>query len=213
MTQTPKAPRVVVGIDLAGSLRRPTGVCSLRGLTITDYATVFSDEDLLAFVERARPEVIGVDAPLSLPRGRVSLEDRNSEHLRACDRELLRRRIPFFPLTLGPMRSLTARGMRLKPVLETWGAAVIEIYPGGAQDFWGVGRKQKGLESLHDGLEKLGLKGLGEGMNGDELDAATGALVAREYRLGRAEALGDAGEGLIVLPKCFPRSRVRRNPS
>lgn len=189
-----------MGVDLAGSPRRPTGVCLLQGMTVAAWATVYADEEIAAFVARAAPELVAVDAPLSLPPGRASIEDRGGEHFRACDRELLRRRIRFFPVTLGPMRALTARGLRLKAELEAAGHAVVEVYPGAAQDLWGIGRKQRGLEALRSGLEGLGLKGLAPGMNGDELDAVTGALVGRLCLLGRAEALGDPAEGLLYVP-------------
>jgi hypothetical protein len=38
-------------------------------------------------------------------------------------------------------------------------------------------------------------------MNGDELDAATAALVGRLYLQGRAEVLGSVPEGAIVIPR------------
>jgi predicted nuclease with RNAse H fold len=196
-----KRTTVVVGVDLAGSPRRNTGICLLRGMTVVSFATVHSDEDILVFIDRARPDLVAVDAPLSLPPGRRSLEERTGEHFRPCDRELLRRGIKFFPITLGPMRMLTARGIMLKEALAGRGREVIEIYPGAAQDVWKIARKQGGLSKLRRGLEKLGLKGLRKDMNGDELDAVTGALVGRLYLTGGAEVLGNFNEGAIVIPK------------
>ena len=38
-------------------------------------------------------------------------------------------------------------------------------------------------------------------MNGDELDAVTGALVGRMYLKGKAEVLGDFKTGAIIVPK------------
>jgi uncharacterized protein len=99
------------------------------------------------------------------------------------------------------MRSLTTRGIRLKETIVQRGYEVIEIYPGAAQDLWKIARKQGGLLKLRRGLERLGLKKLAKGMNGDELDAVTGALVGRLYLKGKAEALGNASEGVIVIPK------------
>ncbi len=194
----------VVGVDLAGSPRRNTGICLLRGMTVASFATLFSDEEILAFIESVKPSLVAMDAPLSLPPGRSSLEERTSVHLRSCDRELLKLGIRFFPITLGPMRSLTTRGMRLKEILTRRGYEVIEIYPGAAQDIWKIVRKQGGLSKLRLGLEKLGLKGLTKGMNGDELDAVTGALVGRLYLKGEARVLGNFKEGAIVIPKKRP---------
>ena len=106
------APLVVVGMDLAGSPKRPTGLCVLRDMTAETHV-VFSDEDILNFVKDTQPTLIPIDAPLSLPKGRRTIHDRSGEHLRECDRALLRRGIRFFPVTLGPMRMLTERGLSL----------------------------------------------------------------------------------------------------
>ena len=192
---------LVIGVDLAGSPGRITGICLLRGMTVVSYTTVHSDDDILSFIQNAKPALVAMDAPLGLPRGRKSLEERSPFHFRVSDLELRRRGIRFFPLTLGPMRMLTKRGMRLKKVIEKLGIPVIEIYPGAAQDIWKISRKQGGLARLRRGLEKIGLKGLAKDMNGDELDAVTGALVGRLYLQGRAEVLGDVTEGAIIVPR------------
>jgi predicted RNase H-like nuclease len=65
---------------------------------------------------------------------------------------------------------------------------------------WEIPRKQEGLEKLLRGLRKLGAKGLDKNMNGDELDAVTGALVGHLFLRGKAEVLGNFKEGAIVLP-------------
>lgn len=195
---------LVVGVDLAGSVKRNTGLCLLRGMTVASFATVYADEEILAFIDEAHPDLVAIDAPLGLPKGRKSLEERSSEHFRASDLELRKRGIRFFPLTLGPMRMLTSRGMKLKKIIEKRGINVIEIYPGAAQDIWNIDRKQGGLPKLRRSLEKLGLKKLLKNMNGDELDAVTGALVGRLYLQGKAEVLGDIEEGAIIVPKGLP---------
>jgi len=191
---------VVVGIDLAGSTRRKTGICTLQGRRISKCEIVSTDEEILRHIKQAEPDLVAIDAPLNLPPGRKTIEDRNGEHFRPCDRELLRRGIRFFPITLGPMRSLTNRGIALKKKLRRRGYEVIEVYPGAAQDVWGIARKQDGLGKLRRGLEKLGIVGLDKQMNGDELDAVTSALVARLYLEGKTEVLGNEKEGAIVIP-------------
>ena len=192
--------RKVVGIDLAGSPRRNTGLCVLDGMKITFCAVVHTDQEILNFLEETNPILITIDAPLNLPPGRKSIEDRNGEHFRPCDRELLRRGIRFFPITLGPMRSLTERGIRLRRVFTRRGYSVIEVYPGAAQDIWKIGRKQEGLSKLGKGLKELGVKGIKEEMNGDELDAVTAALVGRWFLHGKTEVLGDFRRGAIIIP-------------
>lgn len=191
---------VVVGIDLAGSPKRMTGLCSLQGKKIVACAYAFTDTEIMDFVTSARPALVTIDAPLNLPPGRKSLDDRNGEHFRPCDRELLKRGIKFFPITLGPMRMLTERGIRLKKTLTRLGIPALEMYPGGAQDILGIPRKQHSMKRLLSGLGKLGITGLDEEMNADELDAVTGAYVGMLYLKGRAELLGDEKTGGIIMP-------------
>ena len=190
----------VVGIDLAGSPKRDTGICTLKKDNVTFCTTLHTDQEIIDFLEKENPLLIAVDAPLNLPPGRKSMKDRNGEHFRPCDRELLRRGIRFFPITLGPMRLLTERGIRLKRFLTRRGYSVIEVYPGAAQDIWHTGRKQDGLSKLRKGLEKLGVNGLSKKMTGDELDAVTAALVGRLFLRGKAEVLGNFKQGAIVIP-------------
>jgi len=191
----------VVGVDLAGSPRRNTGICTLETDNITSVTIVHTDQEIIDYIEEENPSLIAVDAPLNLPPGRKSIEDRNGEHFRPCDRELLRRGIRFFPINIGPMRLLTERGVRLKRVLTARGYRVIEVYPGAAQDIWNIGRKQDGLPKLRKGLQKLGVKGLSnKKMSGDELDAITAALVGQLFLRGKAGVLGDFRRGAIIIP-------------
>ncbi|OHB65353.1 MAG: hypothetical protein A2Y76_12045 [Planctomycetes bacterium RBG_13_60_9] len=189
---------VVVGVDLAGSPRRATGVCVLRGMRARTQVA-FSDEEILDSIRRARPEIVPIDAPLSLPGGRTTIHDRSGEHLRECDRELRRRGIRFFPITLGPMRMLTERGLAIKARIEEMGYRAVECYPGGAQDVCGLPRQHRDRQGLWRGLEQVGVQGLTEAMTGDELDAVTAALVGRWFLLGRGEMLG--GDAGILMPR------------
>lgn len=204
----PRKATVVVGLDLAGSPKRPTGFCLLRGLEAWT-ADLYSDDDIMAEVRRAEPVLVTIDAPLHLPPGRTSIHERNDSHYRPCDLELRKRGIPFFPITLGPMRSLTERGMALRAALAGLGVRTVEIYPGGAQDVWGIPRARRGREGLRRGLGRLGLVGLKSTASDHELDAATGALVGRLYLEGRAEVYGDFTTGAIVMP-ALPSRGARR---
>lgn len=119
----------VVGLDLAGVESRPTGFCVLKGLR-SATCLVHGDNEIMERIVEIEPRLVVIDAPLSLPQGRRSIEERTNIHLRECDRELLKRRIRFFPITIGPMRLLTARGIRLKERLEKERIKVIEVFPG-----------------------------------------------------------------------------------
>lgn len=189
---------MIVGLDLAGVETRPTGVCILSGMNALT-CLMDTDAEILSKIRETQPAAVDIDAPLSLPPGRKSLEDRTGVHLRECDRELLKRHIKFFPVTLGPMRKLTMRGINLKHVLEAERFVAVEAYPGGAQDVLGIPRKQKGLEKLKAGLESLGIKGLKSELSDHELDAVTCAYVGKLFLDGKAVTYGDT-EG-IVMPK------------
>jgi len=203
---------LVIGLDLAGSPKRPTGLCVLVGLN-AKTKDLFSDEEILAVIVEAHPDLVAIDAPLHLPPGRSSIHERNDSHYRPCDLELRRRKIPFFPITLGPMRGLTERGMRLRADLEGKGIRAVEMYPGGAQDVWGLPRAARDRKALRRGLGRLGLKGLRTGCSNHELDAATGALVGRLFLRGRAEVLGDFESGAIILPRVDSPPLDRKAPT
>ena len=105
-------------------------------------AVLHTDEEIIDFVRRSRTKYVAVDAPLALPKGRHCLGEhcRGRAHFRACDRVLTWMGIKFFPITIGPMRTLTARGICLKEKLERLGLEVFETYPGAAQDLLGIPR-------------------------------------------------------------------------
>jgi predicted nuclease with RNAse H fold len=201
----------VLGLDLAGSPRRPTGFCVLSGRRVR-VGHLFGDEDILATVETAAPQLIAIDAPLALPAGRCCLRNTCScagtTHFRVSDYELRRLGIRFFPMTLGPMRQLTQRGMQLKAALEGRGIPVIETYPGGAQDIWGIPR-QRDVPGLRRGLSRFRLQGLDRMERSPHvLDAVTCALVGKLYLDGGAWSIGSPDEALMILP---PLAGARAN--
>ena len=189
---------MVVGVDPAGSPHRATGVCVLRGNQARSLVTL-GDDEILEAIGLASPDIVPIDAPLSLPPGRETIHDRAGEHFRPCDRELRARGIRFFPITLGPMRMLTERGLQLKSEIEKMGYHVVECYPGAGQDVWGLPRQHRNMEGLRRGLRRLGVRGIRKSMTADELDAVTAALIGRWFLLGKGEWLG--GEQGILMPR------------
>jgi len=188
------------GLDLAGVEHRPSGAVLTDGLRVMDSHDLFTDREIVDWLLASGVTVVGIDAPLCLPPGRASLEERNGQHYRPCDLALRQRGIRFFPITLGPMRALTSRGMRLKQELEGHGLRCLETYPGGCQDVWGVPRKGQGIESLRQGLIGLGIEGITERMSDHELDAVCCALSVALHLRGRSEVLGGAESGGIIIP-------------
>jgi hypothetical protein len=194
-----------VGIDLAGVETRPTGFCVFDENLKAQTCLLHSNKQIIDMVEQVSPKVVSIDAPLALPRDRPSLSAKykNRSHLRECDKALLKMGIRFFPITLGPMRKLTQRGIKLRKILEAKGFKVIESFPGASQDLLGMPRKQKGLEKLRQALIKYGIRGDVEKKvaSDHELDAATSALVGLLYLKGNYTAVGDPEEMLMILPK------------
>jgi predicted nuclease with RNAse H fold len=198
----------IVGLDLAGVETRPTGFCLLTDMCVETWL-VYTDKEIIDKTVSSHPKIIAVDAPLCLPPGRKTIEERTNIHLRESDRELLKKGIKIFPITLGPMRKLTVRGMQLKSVLEAKELTVIEAYPGGAQDVLGIPRKQYGFEKLKSGLENLGISGLTMEMSHHELDAITCAYVGKLFLEGKAVTYGTPNQG-IVMPKGEPILKKRK---
>jgi len=196
-----------VGVDLAGSEKRDTGFCLMDENMHCSPVVLHTDQEIVERTMASRPDVVSIDAPLFLPRGRASLEIKGPPHFRECDKELLRMHIRFFPISLGPMRMLTARGIRLRSTLEASGLEVIESFPGAIQDLLGMPRKQKGLALLSDALRDYGVSSdrPAEELNGDELDGITCALVGLFYLRGDYRAIGDPTEGLMILPPSTSR--------
>jgi predicted nuclease with RNAse H fold len=193
-----------VGIDLAGSPNRPTGFCTIDREGNTWCGILYQDSEILAAVKKSKTKVVAIDAPLALPKGRHCLEEhcRGRAHFRACDIALRRMRIKFFPITIGPMRMLTARGIRLRGRLAQLGIEAVETFPGAVQDILSIPRKQHDLEGLQRSLIRLGCKGdiVTRKMTGDELDAVSCALMARDYASGSYLAIGDPSELMMILP-------------
>lgn len=193
---------VAVGLDLAGSEKRNTGFCSMDSRMNCRTAVFHSDEEIVSNTIASNPDVVSIDAPLFLPKGRRSIEDRGPPHFRECDKELLKMHIRFFPISLGPMRMLTSRGINLRKRFESEGLEVIESFPGAIQDLLNMPRKQRGLDRLGNALADFGVtvdRPI-SALNGDELDAITSALVGIFYVAGDYRAIGDPEEGLMILP-------------
>jgi predicted nuclease with RNAse H fold len=162
-----------------------------------------TDDEILQSTLSSNPEVVAIDAPLFLPYGRPSLEIRGPPHFRKCDLELRRMGIRFFPISLGPMRMLTKRGMAIRKALEQEGLKVFETYPGAIQDILGMPRKQKGLAQLRGALVAYGVVGSvsRDGISGDELDAVTCSIMGILYLNDSYLAIGDEREGFMILPQ------------
>lgn len=197
-----QSPRIV-GIDLTGSERRATGWALLEGSNATTKA-LCTDQELLSETIDAKPDLVSIDSPLSMPEG-VHDPDNvgNSPIYRKCELALKRMGISVFWCLLPTMKSLTARGTRLALELRQRGIKVIESYPGAAQDLLGIPRKRASLEELKQGMGRIGIQGdyLTQHVCHDEVDAITSALVGLFYLADDYIALGTPAEEYLIVPR------------
>lgn len=60
---------VVVGIDLSGSPKSKTGIAILKGYNVETYL-VSEDSEIMEITKNNNPDLVSIDAPLSLPDGK-----------------------------------------------------------------------------------------------------------------------------------------------
>ncbi len=194
----------VVGIDLTAG-DKATGIALLDGFCV-QTTSLFSDDEILAYVRKHKPRIVSIDSPLGLPGGGDSV-DPKAGIVRVAEYDLASVGIPAYPALIDSMRNLTLRGIRLRTAIEQFShpPRVIESYPGAAQDILCIPRKQKSLDLLREGMRSLGLKGAGlETRSHDEMDAITSALVGRYFEAGLFEPMGVPSEAQLIVPKVRP---------
>jgi Uncharacterized conserved protein len=196
----------IVGIDLTGSEARPTGFCFLQG-NIAYTSLISTDTELINATIKAKPVIVSIDSPLSLPIGRISVFDDDPGRkkygiMRVCERILKKRGINVYPSLIPSMQKLTMRGIKLATELRALGIPVIESFPGAAQDILGIPRKRADLTLLKDGLAGFGIKGdfIRKAVSHDEVDAITSAIVGYFFWFGKFEALGNFDEDYLIIP-------------
>jgi uncharacterized protein YprB with RNaseH-like and TPR domain/predicted nuclease with RNAse H fold len=199
-----RAPKIV-GIDLTGSERRATGWSMLQG-SVAQTKSVITNDDLVRETVAAKPDIVSIDSPLSVPEGWDSAQKRLVDGVpiyRKCELALKRMGISVFWCLLPSMQSLTMRGMYLAEELRRHGLQVIESYPGAAQDILGIPRKGSSLEELKWGLNRAGISGryLKDRVTHDEVDAITSALVGLFYLADDYIALGTPKEDYLIVPR------------
>ncbi len=198
------SPPRIVGIDLTGSERRATGWALLEGCDATTKS-IRTDEDLIRETIAAKPDIVSIDSPLSLPDGVTDPNNVCGESTiyRKCELALKRMGISVFWCLLPSMKSLTMRGMWMANELRKSGLKVIESYPGAAQDLLGIPRKGASLDELKRGMGRIGITGqyLVDSVTHDEVDAITSAVVGLFYMADDYIALGTPSEDYLIVPR------------
>ncbi len=115
----------VWGIDFGKKLSGNTVICEKSGdLTRFYRASKDTDADrfITGLIKDNRPDIIFIDAPLSLPGAYCDSETYQDYFYRLCDRQLN----AMSPMFLG---GLTARAISLKTEIEKMGIDIKETYP------------------------------------------------------------------------------------
>ena len=157
-----------LGLDLTSSSRKPSAYALLdASLKIIALSSLSSDRDIRDTVDKTKPLVVAIDAPLSLPLGLCCLQQSCSctEVLpgkgRACERELAWFGIPcYFTTKMSILEDMVERAIPLKDEICRRGYQVIEVYPYATKvRLWGkpIPRKttREGLEFLREQLAEL----------------------------------------------------------
>jgi predicted nuclease with RNAse H fold len=198
-----------VGIDLAGVEWRETGVAVVVDGRLELLTSAGPDDEVLALAGLAGAGgTVAINAPLTRPVGRCCLDDDcpcrtdPGTRSRQLERELARMRVPTLATAL--LKVLARRGERVAAALRGLGVEPIEVYPyatlrllglptAGKKTPEGRRRIRRALKPLVPGLDR-------QHASEHRLDAIVCAYTAQLWREGRAVAVGDPEEGLMIIP-------------
>lgn len=162
---------------------------------------VDADQFIRNAVAHFKPELMFIDAPLSLPGVYRNLKGFEDYHFRLADRETR----AMSPMFLG---GLAARAIELKNSLESGGLQILETYPKlMAQRFDLKALGYKGTKAaLKDCIAKVrscmrpSIKiNSNDILSWHHLDALLALMSALSYHCGDYRSFGDESEGLIYI--------------
>ena len=174
----------IIGIDLAALEKNPSGVCIVLQINATTFQVVtflmYSDPEIISLVGNEMPDVVAIDAPLSMPKKGAARE---------IYKIMRQRGMHAFPELFGFMKQLTKRGINIaKTIKERLGVKVIEIHPRSSLFNMNVSKKEVSLNVLR-----------ATSINKDELDAFVAALTGLAYLIGEYDELSGI-DGNIFFP-------------
>lgn len=188
----------LMGIDYGAKLAGTTAVCYNDGDSIVIHTSVKkkdADAFIMRLVKDYQPEIIAIDAPLSLPAAYST--GQGSFFYRKADEELK----AMSPMFLG---GLTARAMKLRRDIGIQ-TDVIETYPAAAirhlslDDYYQKKDKSTIEKLMYQMRKKLPITIDNSPSTYHEVDAVIAWLTAYHYSQGSAIAIGDVSEGQIWL--------------
>ena len=211
----------VMGIDLSASSKRGSAFALLdEKARLIDCSQFFEPDELGSSLERHKPEVVAIDAPLSLPLGLDCLEESHpcspihDYKGRSAEQELARIRIGcFFTTKRSIIKGVVYRGQDISRSLSKQGIRVIEVYPYATKVIL-FGKvipskvTSRGLTYLKGRLAMIvtGVEEYMDKLNHDGCDAILAAYTAWLYCNDQTDALGIPEEGHIIVPKLPDRA-------
>lgn len=182
---------IIIGIDLAGSSKNPTGWALWKN-KIVKANLVYTDEEILKGILSHSPSIVAIDAPLRLPKEGI---------LRKADKEMIKRGYRVFPPGLPAMEKLTLRAIKINKLILEKKYKTVEVHPTSTRKALNMPLKEwKPIQTI---LESMGIKGdiKTRTLTSHEIDAITAALTAYLHLQKQTEAIGDEEEGFIIVPK------------
>ena len=205
------------GIDLTSTEAKPSACLGLDNKSKLVYLGLLTgNRDIIALLNYYSPQVIAIDAPLSLPLGLCCLEESCSckpkfpRKNRQCDQELRQQGIPCYPTSKKTfIKDLIYRGIELKTSIGRevkQASQFIEVYPFASKvRLFGknIPRKttKQGMSFLKDKIGDIlpDLRPYLDMFDHDLRDAAIAAYTAFLYHQNRVDALGSRKEGRIFI--------------
>jgi len=182
--------KISIGIDLSASEQKPTGWAIIQKRRVK-ATQLYTDEEIIRKTVKANPSIVAIDAPLTFPKQGM---------LRQADRQMYRLGYPVFPPLFRSMQKLTERGVKISEILRLKGLEVIEVHPASSRK--ALSMPTKDWRKIQAVFRHIGLRGEHEKrvLTRHEIDAVTAALTGLLYLEGKTRLVGDAAEGIIVVP-------------
>lgn len=194
---------VIAGVDYGSKTSGFTCAAIINdGIISVHQATKNKDADkwLKELIEPLRPNVIGIDAPLSLPGALRGIDGYTNYHYRKADLKAK----AMSPMFLG---GLTARAVELAQWFrQTTASQVIEVYPKLTAQELQLDSKRYKKDKTYLPQAKHTLESVSgwdletvEVENWHQYDALMALRTAQRYLNEKANTLGDKAEGLIYF--------------
>lgn len=184
-----------IGIDYGSKLAGTTAICFAEEnklKIIQSEKKRDADQFILDFCQNFNPELVFIDAPLSLPKAYFE-EQANDYFYRAADRATQ----AMSPMFIG---GLTARAIKLKATLHKRDCEVLETYPKKlVQELQLTEHYKKDLLQFRKSLQQYCPVQPPLFKNWHQADCALAYISALRYTHDRGQIIGDKHEGLIFI--------------